>query len=549
MRGFEFDFGGNPFHLLQADFNSSPSDLDELVEVAVRDGTLSAEVAATKKNGLLSQDSRLVHELTWLPQLDRQKKELALQAIPTGKARYVSHAVHSFPNLAQANIIAHFCSMHSPTQPLIEQLTQCWKKFDQQAKLELKEALNRDRQHVGIAEIEETQLNSILQTLLEMHTTALATAIFRAKRPRKLMEDSLPESLVDCDQFTLCLLDKIEKFSAIELGDLCEKIKESSEAVFDESGQFDKNVQQVIGHLVRLKDRSTPYRYERENESRDLIGSVQRLIFLMVKDLYSRISVELKDYASAFRVCKALYLALPKFDKLREISERDAFALKRAIKETSQLTLLEPLKKACQNALTDVSAFEAGLREFGLTTSAPPPVAEVAFAFREAVARRDNVMHAIFTLKDLSSIIENAQEGVYPGTTIRLNDAMLKFENVMDCKETTELLIKESTVLHLRWQSNEMTRSFREGNYEEVSQIVDDMLLRAKGSNYRKLHVIKNNVHHIQREKRVKWFVAAAMALALVYIVIVILTDLGDNLPSIALGFELELLSLNLQLT
>ena len=61
--------GDNPFFLLGADYKSSASDLSDLVEDAEFDGKFSSEILHRAQQALVTPRTRLMAELSWLPEL------------------------------------------------------------------------------------------------------------------------------------------------------------------------------------------------------------------------------------------------------------------------------------------------------------------------------------------------------------------------------------------------------------------------------------------------------------------------------------------------
>ena len=109
MNSGRFDLTSSAFHILKAGYDANRSDIAELVEDAEFDEVFEPQKIQRAQQSLLAPNARLEQEISWLPELSQAQTSNVLSLVASGDLEALIETSKHAPELAKANILAHFC--------------------------------------------------------------------------------------------------------------------------------------------------------------------------------------------------------------------------------------------------------------------------------------------------------------------------------------------------------------------------------------------------------------------------------------------------------
>lgn len=146
-----FSLDDNPFHMLKASYRSSVTDISKLIEDAELDGIYPEEDLQKARQALVTPRTRLMLELTWLPELSQLQTTKLYDLLSKTDFWNILSQIGHFPELARANIAAHLCSHGRSSVEVVHCLAQSWEEIDEDRILTF---LNEERLLSGFPKIE-----------------------------------------------------------------------------------------------------------------------------------------------------------------------------------------------------------------------------------------------------------------------------------------------------------------------------------------------------------------------------------------------------------
>lgn len=490
-----FDLTSSAFHILKAGYGADRSDIAELVEDAEFDGFFEAQKIQRAQQSLLAPNARLEQEISWLPELSQAQTSNVLSLVASYDLEALIETSKHAPELAKANILAHFAGSGNVNDNLFHALVAAWDEIDEANILTF---INENRQSAEFPRVEQEQLHNELIALEKQHARSAAVGIWSLDRPGEVM-DRIVEAELRRHPSSSFLEQFVRNYDTLSEPDLA-RISDEIDKVISEAENTDSDLEAIVTRasdlLVRWDDVNQPVQVYEQHQGHEE-GRSKR-IYEKLRSLSLELHNNRGETAHARRLSEALLRTFPELESVAEVLKSDVAQLETLEDQQKQNVHVEPLVAACEEAKNHLIEVNAELRRHGFSKSALGPVAEVFNAFEVAVSSLQDVSVAFFIVRDLALEVNNEYSD--PQTAFRLIDGLLSFEISQPTQELIEKLEEERAVLHRNWKMRELEQ--RKGNTPAMSTIVNEMLRYARGSDRTELLKLKSKLDQMNPSLR-----------------------------------------------
>lgn len=501
-----FDLTSNAFHILKAGYDADRSDIAELVEDAEFDEVFAPQEIQRAQQSLLAPNSRLEQEISWLPELSLAQTTNVLSLVGSGDLEALIETSKHAPELAKANILAHFAGTGNVNDTLFHALVSAWDEIDQENILTF---LNDNRLSAGFPSVERPQMRNALVELERQHARSAAVGIWSLDRPGEVM-DRIVEAELRRHPSSSFLEQFVRGYDTLSEPDLA-RISDEIDEVISDAENTDADLAALVTRasdlLVRWDDVNQPVQVYEQHQGHEE-GRSKR-IYEKLRSLCLDLANNRSEFTEARRLSEALLRTFPELESVAEVLKGDVAALENLDEQQKLHEEYKPLIDACEAAKTKL----------------PTPVSTVLKIFKDTVSKGGNDPIAFNILRDLALHINNDCND--PQTAFKLLDGALTFAGARPPQELKKTLEEERAVLHRNWKMNELEKN--SGNLTAMSQTVEDLLKYARGSERAELQQLKTKLDRKRLGKKVKWGIYASIAAVIGFFVIADEMDRPSN--------------------
>tara|TARA_R110002124_G_scaffold282436_1_gene457557 strand:+ start:4143 stop:6008 length:1866 start_codon:yes stop_codon:yes gene_type:complete len=492
-----FDLTSSAFHILKAGYDADRSDIAELVEDAEFDEVFNPQKIQRAQQSLLAPNARLEQEISWLPELSQAQTSNVLSLVASSDLEALIETSKHAPELAKANILAHFAGSGNVNDNLFHALVAAWDEIDEANILTF---INENRQSAEFPRVEPEQLHNALMALEKQHARSAAVGIWSLDRPGEVM-DRIVEAELRRHPLSSFLEQFVRNYDTFSEPDLA-RISDEIDKVISEAENTDADLKALVTKasdlLVRWDDVNQPVQVYEQHQGHEE-GRSKR-IYEKLRSLCLDLANNRSEFAEARRLSEALLRTFPELESVAEVLKGDVAALENLDEQQKLHEEYKPLIDACEAAKTKL----------------PTPVSTVLKVFKDTVSKGGDDPIAFNILRDLALHINNDCND--PQTAFKLLDGALAFAGARPPKELGKTLEEERAVLHRNWKMNELEKN--SGNLTAMSQTVDDLLKFARGSERVELQQLKAKLDRKKLGKKVKWGIYASIGAVIGFIVI-----------------------------
>ncbi|MFT6091035.1 hypothetical protein [Sulfitobacter sp.] len=492
-----FDLTSSAFHVLKAGYEANRSDIAELVEDAEFDEIFDPQKVQRAQQSLLAPNARLEQEISWLPELSQAQTTNVLSFVASGDLQALIETSKHAPELAKANILAHFAGTGNVNDTLFHALVSAWDEIDQEKILTF---INNNRLSAGFPSVERTQMRNALVELERQHARSAAVGVWSLERPGEVM-DRIVEAELRRRPSSSFLEQFVRSYDTLSEPDLA-RISDKIDMVISDAENTDADLEALVTRasdlLVRWDDVNQPVQVYEQHQGHEE-GRSKR-IYEKLRSLCLDLANNRSEFTEARRLSEALLRTFPELESVAEVLKEDVAALENLDEQKKLHEEYKPLKDACEVAKTKL----------------PTPVSTVLKIFKDTVSRRADDPIAFNIVRDLALHINNDCND--PQTAFKLLDGALTFAGARPPQELRKTLEEERAVLHRHWKMNELEKN--SGNLTAMSQTVDDLLKYARGSERAELQQLKTKLDRKRLGKKVKWGIYASIAAVIGFFVI-----------------------------
>jgi hypothetical protein len=185
MKNGCFDLTSSAFHILKAGYDANRSDIAELVEDAEFDEVFEPQKIQRAQQSLVAPNARLEQEISWLPELSQAQTSSVLNLVASGDLEALIDTSKHAPELAKANILAHFAGSGNVSDSLFHALVVAWDEIDEANILNF---INENRLSAGFPSVESRQIHDGLKELEKLHSRSAALGVWTLDRPGEAMD-------------------------------------------------------------------------------------------------------------------------------------------------------------------------------------------------------------------------------------------------------------------------------------------------------------------------------------------------------------------------
>lgn len=506
MKNGCFDLTSSAFHVLKAGYDANRLDIAELVEDAEFDEIFDPQTVQRAQQSLLAPNARLEQELSWLPELSQTQTSNVLSLVASNDLGALIEISKHAPELAKANILAHFAGSGNVNDNLFHALVAAWDEIDEANILTF---INENRQSAEFPRVEPEQLQNALMALEKQHARSAAVGIWSLDRPGEVM-DRIVEAELRRHPSSSCLEQFVRNYDALSEPDLA-RISDEIDKVISDAKNIDADLEALVTRasdlLVRWDDVNQPVQvyeqYQGHEEGRS------KRIYEKLRSLCLDLANNRSEFTEARRLSEALLRTFPELESVAEVLKGDVAALENLDEQQKLHEEYKPLIDACEAAKTKL----------------PTPVSTVLKIFKDTVSKGGDDPIAFNILRDLTLHINNDCND--PQTAFKLLDGALTFAGARPPQEIKKTLEEERAVLHRNWKMNELEKN--SGNLTAMSQTVEDLLKYARGSERAELQQLKSKLDRKRLGKKVKWGIYASIAAVIGFFVIADEMDRPSN--------------------
>lgn len=494
MNNGRFDLTSNAFHVLKAGYESNRSDIAELVEDADFDEVFEPQKIQRAQQSLLAPNARLEQEISWLPELSQAQKSNVLSLINSGDLVALIESSRHAPELAKANILAHFSGTGNVNDSLFHALVAAWDEIDQATLLKF---VNENRLSADFPSVDAHQMRDALRDLEKLHARTAAFGIWTLDRPGEVMDRIVEAELKRhpsssfLEQFVRNY-DTLSEPDLVRISDEIDKVISNAE---NDSVDLSVLVTEASDLLVRWDDVNQPVQVYEQHQGHEE-GRSKR-IYEKLRSLCLDLANNRNEFAEARRLSEALLRTFPELESVAEVLKGDVEALESLDNQQKLHKEFEPLIDACEAAKTQL----------------PTPVSKVLAAFKATSSRVSDTSIAFTIVRDLALHINNDCND--PETAFKLVDGLLTYTGSRPTQELGKTLEEERAVLHRNWKMIEFEKN--KGNVSAMSRTVDEMLKYARGTDRTELLQLKSKIDQKSNEK-IGWWVTIGVIILLVVI-------------------------------
>ena len=506
MNNGSFDLTSSAFHILKAGYETDRSDIAELVEDAEFDEVFQPQTIQRAQQSLLAPNARLEQEISWLPELSQAQTSSLLSLVVADDLEAIIEASKHAPELAKANILAHFAGSGNVNDDLLHALMAAWDEIDE---VNILTFINESRLSAGFPRVEPEQLHNALMELEKQHARSAAVGIWSLDRPGEVM-DRIVEAELRRHPSSSFLEQFVRNYDTVSEPDLA-RISDEIDKVISEAENTSADLEALVTRasdlLVCWDDVNQPVQVYEQHQGHEE-GRSKR-IYEKLRSLCLDLANNRSEFAQARRLSEALLRTFPELESVAEVLKGDVAALENLGEQQKLHEEYKPLIDACESAKTKL----------------PTPVSTVLKIFKDTVSRGADDTIAFNILRDLALHINNDCND--PQTAFRLLDGALTFSGARPPQELRKTLEEERSVLHRNWKMNELEKN--SGNLTAMSQTVEDLLEYARGSERAELQQLKTKLDRKRLGKKVKWGIYASIAAVIGFFVIADEMDRPSN--------------------
>jgi len=503
MKNGCFDLTSNAFHILKAGYDANRSDIAELFEDAEFDEVFESYKIQRAQQSLLAPNARLEQEISWLPELSRTQTSSVLNLVASGDLEALIETSKHTPELAKANILAHFAGSRNVNDNLLHTLVTAWDEIDEANIITF---INENRLIAGFPRVEPQHLHRALVELEKQHARSAAVGIWRLDRPGAVM-DRFVEAELKMHPSSSFLEQFVRNYDTLSEPDLA-RISDEIDDLIDLANEGNANLGAIVSafshKLTKWDEVNQPVQVYEQHQGHEE-GRSKR-IYEKLRSLCLDLANNRNEFAEARRLSEALLRTFPELESVAEVLKEDVATLENLDEQQKLHAKYKVLIDECEAAKTKL----------------PTPVSNVLRVFRDTVSRGGDALIALNIVRDLVLHINNVSND--PQTAFRLLDGVLTFAGARLPQEIGETIEEERAVLHRNWKMNELEKN--SGNLTAMSQTVEDLLKFARGPERVELQKLKTKLDRKRLGKKVKWGIYASIAAVIGFFVI---ADEMDN--------------------
>lgn len=500
------DLTSSAFHILKAGYDADRSDIADLVEDAEFDEVFEPQKIQRAQQSLLAPNARLEQEISWLPELSKAQTSNVLSLVASSDLEALIETSEHAPELAKANILAHFAGSGNVNENLFHALVAAWDEIDEANILTF---INENRQRAGFPRVEAEQLHNALMELEKQHARSAAAGIWSLDRPGAVM-DRIVEAELRRHPSSSFLEQFVRNYDTLSEPDLA-RLSDEIDKVISEAEKTNSDLEALVTRasdlLVRWDDVNQPVQVYEQHQGHEE-GRSKR-IYEKLRSLCLDLANNRSEFAEARRLSEALLRTFPELESVAEVLKGDVAALENLDEQQKLHEEYKPLIDACEAAKTKL----------------PTPISTVLKIFKDTVSKGEDEPIAFNILRDLALHINNDCND--PQTAFKLLDGALTFAGARPPQELKNTLEEERAVLHRNWKMNELEKN--SGNLTAMSQTVEDLLKYARGSERAELQQLKTKLDRKRLGKKVKWGIYASIAAVIGFFVIADEMDRPSN--------------------
>ena len=501
-----FDLTENAFHVLKADYRSDRSSIAELAEDAEFDEVFFPEQIQRAQQSLLAPIARLEQEISWLPELSQAQTSNVLSEITAGDLETIMEFSKHSPELAKANILAHFSGSESVNDSLFHALVATWDEVDQENILNF---INENRKIAGFPSVETHKMRDALRNLENLHARTAALGIWTLDRPGEVMDRIVIAELErhPSSSFLEQFVRSYDTLSEPDLVRVSDEIDRYVELARKDKAELGPLVSRISNLLIEWDDINQPVQVYEQHQGHEE-GRSKR-IYEKLRSLSMDLHNDRGETAESRRLSEALLRTFPELESVAEVLKKDVAQLEVLDEQQKQHKYVEPLVAACEVAKNNLAEVNGELRRNGFSKLALGPLADIFDAFDSAVSSLTDVSIAFIVVRDLALYVNNEESD--PQTAFRLIDALLSYRGARPTQDLVKKLEEERAVLHRNWKMSELEKN--KGNVPAMSKTIDEMLKYARGTNRDELLQLKSTIEQLKPKPR-GWGENAGLALA-----------------------------------
>lgn len=494
------------FYILKAGYDTDRSDIAELVEDAEFDEVFEPQEIQRAQQSLLAPNARLEQEIAWLPELSQAQTSSLLSLVVSDDLEALIETSKHAPELAKANILAHFAGSGNVNEILFHALVAAWDEIDE---ANIHTFINENRQRAGFPRVEPEQLHNALMELEKQHARSAAVGIWSLDRPGAVM-DRIVEAELRRHPSSSFLEQFVRNYDTLSEPDLA-RISDEIDKVISEAEKANSDLEVLVTRasdlLVRWDDVNQPVQVYEQHQGHEE-GRSKR-IYEKLRTLCLDLANNRSEFTEARRLSEALLRTFPELESVAEVLKGDVAALENLDEQQKLHEQYKPLIDACEAAKTKL----------------PTPVFTVLKIFKDTVSGGADDPIAFNIVRDLALHINNDCND--PQTAFKLLDGALTSAGAQPPQELRKTLEEERAVLHRNWKMNEL--EMNSGNLTAMSQTVDDLLKYARGSEQAELQQLKTKLDRKMLGNKVKWGIYASIAAVIGFFVIADEMDRPSN--------------------
>ena len=508
-----FDLTSSAFHILKAGYDANRSDIAELVEDAEFDEVFEAQQIQRAKQSLLAPNARLEQEISWLPELSQAQTSSFLKLIASGDLEALIDTSKHAPELARANILAHFAGSGNVNDSLLHALVASWDEIDEARILNF---INENRLSAGFPSVESRQIHDRLKELEKLHARSAALGIWTLDRPGEAM-DRIVEAELNRHPSSSFVEQFVRNYDTLSEPDLA-RISDEIDNLIDLANEGKANLGPIVtafsDQLTKWDDVNQPVQVYEQHQGHEE-GRSKR-IYEKLRSLCLDLANNRNEFSEARRLSEALLRTFPELESVAEVLKQDVAQLESLDEEQKQHKHIEPLILACEAAKKQMPKVKRSLSKSGFSQASTGPVSDIFMTFKGALSKTTDKSVAFILVRDLALYINNDCND--PETAFTLVNGLIEYSSARPSKRLLGKLEEERAVLHRNWKMNELEKN--SGNLTAMSQTVDDLLKYARGSEQAELQQLKAKLDKKRLDKKVKWGIYASIAAVIGFFVI-----------------------------
>jgi hypothetical protein len=517
-----FSLFDNPFHIVRANYESSPSDISNLVEDAIFDGNYDESRLSNAQQSLVTPRLRLFAEVSYLPELSSKQKETYLRQLADGDTRNVPSEIDHLPELARANLLAHVLDEQTADYRTLEALINCWRELVPRHAFEF---IEENRTLAGLPRADFAAYEQSLSELRNLHAKAAAHGIWQSSAPGELM-NKVVEHFIDVDleaPIFSSIVHEYDKASETKLNELIETISSQAQAIEDSPSNARGHARKIPLLLAAWDDINQPVQLFEQSRGHEEGRSKQ--IFNQLRSVCLLLANEHGDYESAKIISEALLHTFPELESIAEVLRKDVSDLQELTEQHKIGKKLSGLIAACETAKSKASAFEKVIVKGVFTTSAKEPLLSVLSEFSKVCKDKDTSEIAWAMVRDLGLFLNNEREN--PQASWMFLDQIIDIYGSGASTEIRARYKNDKDVAFKNWKLKQLNASKLSAG-KSIS-IIDDLL---KVATVQEATDLKKMRSKLVMRRRLSWGKPALFMAVPLFILGPILWDEMNSPPS-----------------